>query len=180
LLKRLILIIALLCAATLPASAQLDIGQIRVDDTPSKTWQQMVKRSDMVVIAWTDSAHRAYPTGNSIQQGKLVNYTQTIQVKKVLKGSATRLLTVVSTGIEPLPDASSPLNVKYPGPLAEGNYLLFLHRVKGTEMYSVTGLWQGVYPLYQDRTVALEGVGFSELNQLSLAELEQKLESATP
>ncbi|GIO08826.1 hypothetical protein J31TS6_48540 [Brevibacillus reuszeri] len=164
----------------LPVSAAPAIGDLEVDATTASSWQELAKRSELIVIAWADSAGHSYPTRHTVDQGKLVNYTQTLQIKKVLKGAPPRLLNVVSTGVEPMPDASSPLNFKYPGPLGEGNYVLFLQPVKGTSYYSITGLWQGVYPLYQGRTIALEGVGFAELNQLSLAELELKLKSATP
>lgn len=177
---RLLLVIALLCTVTLPASAEPSVANIKVDDTPAKTWQDLTKRSDLIVVAWTDSAHQSFPTRHMIQQRKMVNYLQTIQVKKVLKGSSARLVDVVSTGVEPLPDSSSPLNLKYPGPLGEGNYVLFLQLIKGTNKHSIVGLWQGVYPLYQGRTIALQGVGFSELNDLTLIELEQKLKIANP
>lgn len=95
--------------------------------------------------------------------------------KKAVKGTASRLLTVVSTGVEPLPDASSPLNLQYPGPLAEGNYLLFLRKVSGSQMYSTAGLWQGIYPIYQGKTIALSNLGFTELNQLSQEEAIRKI-----
>ncbi|WP_312116434.1 hypothetical protein [Brevibacillus reuszeri] len=163
-----------------PVSAAPAIGDLEVDATTVGSWQELAKRSELIVIAWADSAHHSYPTRHTVDDAKLVNYTQTLQIKKALKGSPPRLLNVVSTGVEPLPDASSPLNIKYPGPLGEGNYVLFLQPIKGTSYYSITGLWQGVYPLYQGRTIALEGAGFADLNQLSLAELELKLKSVIP
>ncbi|MGG1661082.1 hypothetical protein [Brevibacillus sp. NRS-1366] len=178
---RVVLILFLLTGTVLfPVSAAPAIGDLEIDATTTTNWQELVKRSELIVVAWADSAQHSYLTRHTIDEAKLVNYTQTLQVKKVLKGSPPRLLNVVSTGVEPMPDASSPLNYKYPGPLGEGNYVLFLQPVKGTSYYSITGLWQGVYPLYQGRTIALEGVGFPELNQLSLSELEQKIQSVRP
>ncbi|MDF2679644.1 MAG: hypothetical protein K0R47_834 [Brevibacillus sp.] len=161
----------------LPASAATDIGSVRIDPTPAKTWQDLVKRSELIIVAWIDSANQSVPTRRSLREGKLVNYLQTVHIKQSLKGSSQRLLKLVSTGVEPLPDASSPLNRTYPGPLAEGNYVLFLHPVSGTDLYSVTGLWQGVYPLFQGQTIALEGAGFSDFNQLTVEQLTRKIKS---
>ncbi|MFF2528279.1 hypothetical protein ACFVS2_05120 [Brevibacillus sp. NPDC058079] len=172
---RLLLSLSLLCAFSFPVHAQADIGRVQVDPSPYSSLAELVKKCDLIVIAWVDSAHRAYPTGRAIPQGKIVNYTQRLQVKKAIKGTASRLLTVISTGVEPLPDASSPLNLQYPGPLAEGNYLLFLRKVSGSQLYSTAGLWQGVYPIYQGKTIALSNLGFTELNQLSQEEAIRKI-----
>lgn len=172
---RLLLCLSLLCTISFPVHAQTDIGRVQVDPSPYSSLAELVKKCDLIVIAWVDSAHRAYPTGRTIPQGKIVNYTQRLQVKKTIKGSSSRLLTVISTGVEPLPDASSPLNLQYPGPLAEGNYLLFLRKVSGSQLYSTAGLWQGVYPIYQGKTIALSNLGFTELNQLSQEEAIRKI-----
>lgn len=44
-------------------------------------------------------------------------------------------------------------------------------------MYSIVGLWQGVYPLYDGKTVSLRGQGFPELNQLSIRDVADKIRS---
>lgn len=177
---RLLILIILLCAVMLPVSAETNIGHLHVPITSVQNAKELVQQSDFIVIGWMDSAHKSYPTGRSIPQGKIVNYTQTLHVKKVFKGASPRLLTVLSIGVEPLPDTSSSLNLTYTGPLGEGNYLVFLRKVKGSSLHSLTGLWQGVYPLYQGKTIALQGVGFADFNQLSLEEIEQKLKSLQP
>lgn len=172
---RLLLCLSLLCAFSFPVHAQTDMGRVQVDPSTYPSLAELVKKSDLIVIAWVDSAHREHPTGRTIPQGKIVNYTQNLQVKTAIKGSSSRLLTVISTGVEPLPDASSPLNLQYPGPLPEGNYLLFLRKVSGSHLYSTAGLWQGVYPIYQGKTIALSNLGFTELNQLSQEEAIRKI-----
>lgn len=174
---RLLILTILLCAVMLPVSAETNVGHLHVPITAVQNAKELVRQSDYIVIGWIDTAHKAYPTGRSIPQGKIVNYTQTLHVKKVFKGASPRLLTLLSTGLEPLPETSSPLNLTYPGPLGEGNYLLFLRKVKGSSLHSLTGLWQGVYPIYQGKTIALQGVGFADFHQLSWAEIEQKLKS---
>lgn len=172
---RLLLSLSLLCAFSFPVHAQTDIGRVQVDPSPFSSLKELVKKCDLIVIGRVDSNHRAYPTGRTIPQGKIVNYTQSLHVKTAIKGSSSRRLTVISTGVEPLPDASSPLNLQYPGPLAEGNYLLFLRKVSGSQLYSTAGLWQGVYPISQGKTIALTNLGFSELNQLSQEEVVRKI-----
>ncbi|NRS50003.1 hypothetical protein [Brevibacillus sp. HB2.2] len=172
---QLLLCLSLLCSFSFPVHAQTDIGRVQVDPSSFSSLAELVKKCDLIVIGRVDSTHRAYPTGRTLPQGKIVNYTQRLQVKKAVKGTASRLLTVVSTGVEPLPDASSPLNLQYPGPLAEGNYLLFLRKVSGSQLYSTAGLWQGIYPIYQGKTIALSNLGFTELNQLSQEEAIRKI-----
>ncbi|MBG9945469.1 hypothetical protein ABE237_19460 [Brevibacillus formosus] len=172
---RLLLSLSILCAFSFPVHAQTDIGRVQVDPSPYSSLKELVKKCDLIVIGRIDSNHRAYPTGRTIPQGKIVNYTQSLHVTTAIKGSSSRRLTVISTGVEPLPDASSPLNLQYPGPLAEGNYLLFLRKVSGSQLYSTAGLWQGVYPISQGKTIALTNLGFSELNQLSQEEVVRKI-----
>ncbi|QQE72697.1 hypothetical protein KDJ56_12030 [Brevibacillus composti] len=74
-----------------------------------------------------------------------------------------------------MPDRSHRLNLSYPGPLAEGQYVLFLKKVRRSDLYSTVGLWQGIYPVYDGKTITLEGQGFPELNQLTIAELRRKI-----
>ncbi|MFA4133042.1 MULTISPECIES: hypothetical protein [unclassified Brevibacillus] len=172
---QLLLCLSLLCSFSFPVHAQTDIGRVQVDPASFSSLGELVKKCDLIVIGRVDGTHRSYPTGRTLAQGKIMNYTQRLQVKKTVKGTATRLLTVVSTGVEPLPDASSPLNLQYPGPLAEGNYLLFLRKVSGSQLYSTAGLWQGIYPIYQGKTIALSNLGFTELNRLSQEEAVRKI-----
>ncbi|MFS0555995.1 hypothetical protein [Brevibacillus sp. 179-C9.3 HS] len=179
-LYRLLLCLSLLCIFSFPVHAQTDMGRVQVDASTFPSLAELVKKCDLIVIAWVDSAHQAYPTGRTIPQGKIVNYTQSLQVKTTIKGTSSRLLTVVSTGVEPLPDASSPLNLQYPGPLSEGNYLLFLRKVRGSQLYSTAGIWQGVYPIYEGKTIALTSAGFSELNQLTQEEVVRKIKAISP
>ncbi|WNC12205.1 hypothetical protein [Brevibacillus brevis] len=176
---RVSLILLLFCTIAFPAAAARDIGSIRVDPTLARSWQELVKRSDWIVAVKADASYRAFATGRSIREGKLVNYVQTLQVTQTIKGAPSASIKMVSTGVDPLPDARSPLNQIYPGPLAEGSYLLFLHRVQGTDLSSTVGLWQGVYPLHLGKTVALQGAGFAELNQLTVDELAAKVKAVS-
>lgn len=174
----LLFLFASVCAQ--PTSAVTDPARLRVDDTPAANLADLLRRSQIVATGWTDNTVQAFPTGRSVRAGRIVNFTQWLHVQKIIKGPSSTRLRLLSTGVEPLPERFSPLNQKYPGPLGAGHYLLFLQRVKGTDMYSITGLWQGVYPILQGRTIALEGSGFGELNGLTQAEVEQKLRRIRP
>ncbi|MFY0545408.1 hypothetical protein [Brevibacillus sp. H7] len=179
--KKGFLVLLLLFGACSSAGAQrTDISGLKVDSTPATNLQDLVRRCDMIVFGWTDSAHQSYPTRERVPEGRKVNYVQSIHVKTALKGTAPRLVDLLSTGVEPLPDPENPLNMTFPGPLAEGDYLLFLQPVKGTSLHSIVGLWQGVYPVYEGKTIALRNAGFSELNDITVSQVQQKLKSLSP
>ncbi|CAM5789801.1 MULTISPECIES: hypothetical protein [Brevibacillus] len=161
----------------MPVSATPEIADLQVDQTRMKDWKELILHCDLIVVGLTDARHQKYPTAKRISAGQLVNYVQDVQIERTLHGSASRRVKLLSTGVEPLPDASDPANLQYPGPLGEGQYLLFLKKVNRTDMYSIVGLWQGVYPLYDGKTVSLRGQGFPELNQLSIRDVADKIRS---
>ncbi|PYI54804.1 hypothetical protein [Paenibacillus flagellatus] len=137
--------------------------------------QSLERAADEIVFGRFDSADREQETGRKVRGGRLVNFVQTLHVKTTLKGKPERLLRVVTTGIEPLPDVTHPLNSTYPGPLFEGEYVCFLKKLKGTDYYALVGGWQGVYPVEEGKTYAFEEAGFRELAGLSLDDLAKKL-----
>lgn len=175
--QRLFLILVILFTFSIPASAEPDLSSLQVDRTPAQHVSDLIKRSNLIAYGWTDSAYQSVSTRRTVSAGKIVNYVQRFHIKRLFKGTSGRSVRLLSTGVEPLPDADNPINKTYPGPLGEGNYLLFLQTVKGTDLYSITGIWQGVYPLHEGRTIALEGDGFAELNGLTLDQIAQKLRS---
>lgn len=161
------------------ASAQVDIASLRVDTTPTKSMKDLVHQADLVVWGWPDSADETYPTHQTVEQYNLVNYVQTLHAKKTIKGTSSPLIRLLSTGTDTLPPTTSPLNRLYPGPLAEGDYICFLKKLPGTDLYAVIGGWQGVYPMLDGKTVALRGFGYPDFNALTLEQFEQKLHSAS-
>jgi hypothetical protein len=44
-------------------------------------------------------------------------------------------------------------------------------------LYTIVGGWQGVYPVYEGKTISLKEEGFPELNQLTLRQFEAKIRS---
>lgn len=87
------------------AAERADISGLRVDTTPTKSERELIARCDLIVVGWSDSTNKEYPTAVSVPNGRVVNFVQSIQVKKALKGSPPNLVQLLTTGIEPLPDA---------------------------------------------------------------------------
>lgn len=170
----------LFCINAIGASAQIDIHSLLVDSTPTKGIKDLVHQADLIVLGRPDSPDETYPTPKKVEQYRIVNYVQTLHAKKTVKGPTPRLIKVLSSGTDILPPTTSPLNKLYPGPLAEGDYICFLKKVPGTNLYSVVGGWQGVYPLLNGKTIAFKGFGFPELNGLSVEQFDQKLHSISP
>jgi hypothetical protein len=139
--------------------------------------KDLVSGSTLIAYGWFDTSHQKQPLDKSVQSGRLVNFVQSFHVDKYLKGTGGKIVNVLSTGIEPLPDPLNPINKVYPGPMAEGRYVCFLKPVLGTEFYTIVGGWQGVYPVYEGKTISLEEEGFPELNQLTLRQFEAKIKS---
>lgn len=150
-----------------------DIAKLELDTSLVANAHQLAQRSTLIVSAWANSSFHSYPTDKKVGTYRVVHYIQTLQVNEVLKGASPKLIRLITTGVEPLPDAKDPLNDKYPGPLAEGNYVFFLHQIKGTDYYSLTGLWQGVYPLADGKTMALGKAGFAEYNGLDVEQMKR-------
>lgn len=163
--------------AYLHAAADIDLAQIIVSSEPYGSEAALAAGADCVVYGWFDSADRELPTGRRVGQKELVNYVQTFHVQTRIKGEPRRLLRVLATGAEPLPDADDPLNHAYPGPLAEGAYVCFLKRIPGSDAYRLAGGWQGVYPVHNGRTIALQGEGFPQLGGLTVEELAKRVQS---
>jgi hypothetical protein len=139
----------------------------------------LIRGSDCIVYGWFDSADQEAPTGHSVQNGSLVNFVQTFHTKKILKGDAKQLMRVLATGVEPLPDADDPLNHTYTGPIIEGQYVCFFKRVPGTDLYRLAAGWQGVYPIHDNKTIALQNEGFPQLGGLTIEQLEKRIAFAS-
>lgn len=158
------------------AAADVDLSKVIVSTQPTPDVTALARSADVIVYGWFDSADEQLPTGQSVTSGKLVNFLQTLHTERAFKGGSQTLYRVLSTGIEPLPDADDPLNQRYPGPMIEGRYVCFLKRISGSDAYTLVGGWQGVYPIHDGKTIALEDSGFPELGGLTLEQLQRRLE----
>jgi hypothetical protein len=149
------------------------LDPINIEASPSLT--SLVHQSDVIALGTLDTPIHAYPLGKRVDTGELVNYAQFLTIKTLWKGQPPTKIMVLTTGVKPLPDAKSPLNLKYPGALTEGDYVLFLKNVPGTPFYQFTTGMQSVYPLISGRTITLKDAGFATLDQLTLHQLGTKL-----
>lgn len=141
--------------------------------------KQLVQHSDMIGYGEIGDVLHRYPTSIAVNHGKLVNTIQPFQMNQVIKGDQNTA-NVMITGVEPLPDADDPLNQIYPGPLASGSYILFLKKIKDTNEYQLAGGWQGVYPIISGKSISLYGIGFKDLNQLTVDQFHEKLRASLP
>ncbi|OXM13494.1 hypothetical protein [Paenibacillus herberti] len=154
--------------AAIAAAAPFQLDKDIVPENAQSGAAELAKNADCVVVGRFSEADRMVPTGKSAPQGRLVNFVQTFTVRKLIKGNAGGQVTVITTGIEPLPPPSQlEANERYPGAWATGpDYLLFLRKLEGSDEYAPLGMLQGVYPIQGGRTISIEGKGFSQLNGL--------------
>lgn len=174
------LTIYLALAAAVPsaeAAPDPDISKLKPDSAQAFSEADLVRKADLIVYGWLDSGQHESVTGEKIDGRQVINYVQTIHVKKLMKGSSGALVELLTAGLFPLPEPSDPLTKRFTGPLAEGNYVCFLKSVPDTKLYTLVGLWQGVYPVHQEKTMALEESGFSAFDKLSPAQMEAKIKS---
>ncbi|WP_134701562.1 hypothetical protein [Ammoniphilus sp. YIM 78166] len=160
--------------------AQVDISKLLVEAIPLSSPQELIKQSTHIVYCSVSNGTEEYPS-HQFADGDLqvVNYVQALQVKRVFKGTASRSLRLLTSGTDPQPLPPNPLNIRFPGPLAEGDYVLFLKEIQNTNLYSVLGGWQGVYPYVQGKTISLGEQGFPQLRGLSLEQMERLIRETT-
>lgn len=175
---RLALLVILMLTSGSLAKAQLDIAKLRVDSTPVSSPNELVKQSSLVVLGTIQSHTEEYEMNQTVQENyQLVNYVQTLKVRDTITGSGPSMIRLLITGTDPLPRPPHPLNKIYPGPLAEGDYVCFLRKVPNTNLYTLIGGWQGVYPYLNGRTVALGESGFSQFSGVTIEQLKQIIRS---
>ncbi|QGG54960.1 hypothetical protein [Paenibacillus sp. B01] len=176
-----VLAVAAAGALAAPGTAQAAPFRLDQDVVPEQSQasaSELVRHADGIAVGSFGESDRMVQTGQSAPQGRLVNFVQKFTVKRWIKGGGSNELTVVTTGIEPLPPPSQlEANERYPGAWATGpDYLLFLHKLEGTDSYVPLGLLQGVYPIQGGRTVSLEDKGFPQLNGIAEAGVQQAVD----
>ncbi|MGC5324737.1 hypothetical protein [Brevibacillus sp. SYSU BS000544] len=172
-------LLAVLCVSVqtpIVDATRKDYASLKIDTSAVSNEKQLVKRSQLIVYGRPDTAYEEYPTNTKVPGGKVVNFLQKIHVLQTMKGTTPQLITLLTEGIEPLPDRSSHLNKRYPGPLAEGEYICFLQRIAGTDLYSLVGIWQGVYPVFDGKTIALKEMGFASFNNLTIDAIKKQVQ----
>lgn len=123
---------------------------------------------------------QTFPTGREVSGKKIVHYVQRIRVSAVWKGTASSPVELLTSGVEPLPEAANPLNKIYTGPLESGDYVFFLRKTGAPGYYTLSGLWQGLYPIYDGKSVSLlANGGFAVFDRLTLLQFRAKVVSLT-
>ena len=138
--------------------------------------KQMKEASDLIGYGEIGAVLNKYDTHRTVSQGKLFNFVQRYKITQGIKGKP-QTVSLMITGVEPLPSPRDPINAVYPGPLASGHYIMFLNKIDGTPYYRMTGGWQGIYPVIQGTSIALYNEGFPELNRLTPEQFRNKIQS---
>lgn len=173
-----ITIAAAILAVPSLAAAVPQPGGIPVPVQPVASEKALTQSADLIVEGHLEDGQENYPTDREISGKRIVHYVQRIRVQAILKGSASSPIKLLTSGVEPLPDAANPLNKTYTGPLEAGDYIFFLRKAGGTDYYTLNGLWQGLYPVYNGKSVALlANGGFAAFDQLSLPQFQGKVKS---
>lgn len=162
-----------------PAEAQPNLSKLRLTHSKVASQQDLIRAADLIVFGRFGSRTASCPTGVSTGSGQLVNYVQPLRVLQTIKGPHTlSSIPVLTDGIEPLPKPSDPLNLIYTGPLAEGEYVVFLRKAAGSNMYSLVGQWQGIYPVQDGKLIALHEGGFQHFMGLTVPNVKKMVDDA--
>lgn len=156
-----------------------DPARIPVDTSSVATWEELVSRSDLVVHGRLGEREQAYPTGKREGRFRVFHYVQHIAVTEVWKGAGgtgREGINLLTSGCEPLPEPSNPLNKRYTGPLEGGEYVFFLKKTAEDGYYTLTGIWQGLYPVQEGKAVALlHNGGFDAFDGMPLRAFKSKV-----
>ncbi|RYL88833.1 hypothetical protein EWI07_13385 [Sporolactobacillus sp. THM7-4] len=167
-----LLVLLLSFTPAAPVSAQLPEPDQIIRTQRTADARTLIHTSDTVVLVHIDTAIRTWNTGRKLSADKeWVNARQKLNIRQVLKGDPSSPAYLLTTGIRPLPPPRDPLNEEYTGPLADGDYILFLKKFPAGPYYILNGGFSAVYPVHSGRTIALEGEGFPEFNGKTVSEI---------
>ncbi|MFT8871188.1 MAG: hypothetical protein ABF868_02735 [Sporolactobacillus sp.] len=182
--KRMFIILSVVCLFLIgPAAlthAQLSKPTTLFPSRQFRSAEELKHTADTIVIAHVNEDERSWSTGKRTDSGhRLMNARQTLRISSTLKGRALSTACLLTTGVQPLPPPHSSLNLLYTGPLAEGDYALFLKKYGIGCDFLLNGGFSAVYPLYDGKTIALDQ-GFSEFGSKTPAELKAALGISSP
>ncbi|WP_166241520.1 hypothetical protein [Paenibacillus turpanensis] len=173
---RFLLLLTLLAPAPETAFLPAPLGEQLIQPETYASANQLNQAADLVVLGQFTEEMETYPTSRTTPSGRLVNFVQTFQVKRVFKGSpAASTLRVMTTGVEPLPPAADTINIEYPGPLEPGTYVCFLRKLEFGNYYRINGGFQGFYPVMDGKLIALEQGGFSLFSGITIDQFKNKI-----
>lgn len=171
----LLLLLILWTGANSIQALDMQLSEFVVNSTPVSNEEELIEMSNLIVYGQFEAAVEEHRTNEQVDGGELINYVQPLKVLKAIEGKPEAVIRVISTGIEPMPKPRDPLNEVYPGPMAEGEYVAFLRAVPDTDLYTIIGGWQGVYPIYEEKLISLEAYGFPDFLGMTLKQLERRI-----
>ncbi|MBE3596204.1 MAG: hypothetical protein IMW86_04070 [Hydrogenibacillus sp.] len=130
----------------------------------------LTRRADSIVLATVGKVQAREPTGQMIGRRRLYRYRQVLTSRRRISGRMDGARVLVTEGLEPSPPVDDPQSARYPGPYAEGEYILFLRYDAAHRGYRLVGEWHGVYPVIGGRLIALVGYGVQALSGLTVDE----------
>lgn len=161
---------------TEPVNAQLPLPRQIIKTSRQKDSAALIRTSDLIVYTSIGTRSDRWPINRRISAHQtLFNARQQLQIKRVLKGSLPPSVYLLTTGVDPLPRPGDPLNSLYTGPLADGEFLLFLKSYNVKPYYTLNGGFSAVYPIINGKTVVLEDEGFGDFGGKTEAELADLL-----
>lgn len=170
----LLILICLFFPIRITSAQPSDMNQIIKSEPPAFS-KQMIQISDLIVYAHLDEHVTKWDTGRRLASGaKLINAAQHLHIRQTLKGRSPVNPLLVTTGVDPLPPPQDPLNNVYTGPLADGDYILFLKSFHDAQHFILNGGFTAVYPVVSGKMIALDQ-GFKEFDGLTLSDLSKRL-----
>ncbi|TCP31597.1 hypothetical protein EV207_10287 [Scopulibacillus darangshiensis] len=159
------------------SASAIDLNHMVIKSKPIKDSKELVKTSDLIFLGRFEHVKHQVRTDHAVTGGQLYNFIQPISIKDMYKGSQQTSVDLLTTGVLPLPKPENPLNTLYPGPIAEGVYLVFIKKFPHQDLYYLNGGWQGLYPVISGRTIALKESGKPEFNHLKPTDIPKVIET---
>lgn len=138
--------------------------------------KELVTASDLIAYGSFGEITKREDTSQMVEGRRIVHYVQPFYLLTPMKGEETMRVEVLTEGVEPSPSIEDPLNKRFPGAVAEGEYVVFLRKIPGASLYRIIGGWQGLYPVYEEVLIVLEEGGFKELGGLTVEEMKRRVE----
>ncbi|CCQ94540.1 conserved hypothetical protein [[Clostridium] ultunense Esp] len=153
-----------------------ELTDIEAPVQQAHSFHELVHAADIIAYGSFGEVTRREDTTQLVEGRRIIHYIQPFYGQTYIKGGAFEFVDVLTTGVEPSPPLADPLNKRFPGAVAEGEYVVFLKKIPGRPLYYLIGGWQGLYPVYEDEIIVLEEGGFQELGGLTVEQLKKKVE----
>lgn len=159
------------------ASAPAYMNRVSLPVQKVHSFAELVKASDLVAYGSFGEVTKKEETSQVVDGRRIVHFIQPFYILTSMKGETIEHIDVLTEGIEPSPSVEDPLNKRFPGAVAEGEYVVFLKGIPGTSYFHLVGGWQGLYPVYEEEVIVLEEGGFKEIGGLTVEEVKKRVQA---